>query len=65
MAAVRSHWDAIYSNVSDVDEAPVFYVDEKAVAKNVRADDGSRYVRDDERSWTLPSLAKSKRRVMQ
>jgi hypothetical protein len=50
VATVRSHRGAIYSEVSDVDEAPVCYVDEKIVAENVRADDGSRYIRDDETS---------------
>jgi hypothetical protein len=50
VATVRFHRGAIYGKVSDVDEAPVSYVDEKVVAENVRADDGSRYIRDDETS---------------
>jgi len=50
VATVRSHRGAIYSKVSDVDEALVSYVDEKVVAENVRADEGSRYIRDDETS---------------
>jgi hypothetical protein len=50
VSAVRSHRGAIYSKVSGVDEAPVSYIDEKVVAEDVRADDGSRYVRDDETS---------------
>jgi hypothetical protein len=50
VAAVRYHRGAIYSKVSDVDEAPVSYDDEKVVAQNVRADYGFRYVRDDETS---------------
>jgi hypothetical protein len=51
VATVRSHRGAIYSKVSDVvDEVPVCYVDKKVVAENVRAEDGSRYIRDDETS---------------
>lgn len=50
MAAVRSHRGAIYSKISDVDEEPVSYVDGKVVVENVRADDGSPYIRADETS---------------
>jgi len=48
VTTVRPHWGAIYSQVSDVDEASVSYVDKYVVkGEKVRADDWSRCVHDD------------------
>jgi len=57
VAAIRSYQGAVDSKVSDaVDEASVSHVDESMVeAEKVRADDGSRYVRDDKTPRKLPS----------